>query len=168
MLLCSALPETLDPASYANLLPCRWGDVDADKLFAEAARAAAAAAATTDQGSYSCPRTPETVAPFPRLSLVGGAAAAEQQQDPRVLAAWYAGRARELDARAGQLRHAATMCQLGVSRVIAAGGHEEGGAAGADAAVEDLVQLDLLLQHLASLVSGQTRSCFFFFSPFVS
>lgn len=172
LLLCSALPETLDPASYATLLPCGGGDND--KLFAVASTAkAAAAAAAADQGH-------KTKAPLPRASRAGGAepatatatataaAAVERQQDPRVLAAWYAGRARELDARAGQLKHAATMSQLGVSRVLTAGGHggagaeagaEAGAGAGADAAVEELLQLDLLLQHLASLVREEQRAC---------
>ncbi|CAM9794853.1 unnamed protein product, partial [Ectocarpus fasciculatus] len=37
---------------------------------------------------------------------------------PAALSAWYAGRARELDARAGQLRHAATLCRFGARRVV--------------------------------------------------
>lgn len=134
--LCSALPETLDPASYASLLPCRGGDID--RLFA----GASATAGGQD------------------FRTAAAAAEVERQQDPRVIAAWYAGRARELDARAGQLRHAATMCQLGASRVRQAeGGSGAGAGEGADAAMEELFRLDLLLQHLVSLVSW--RACLF-------
>lgn len=72
-------------------------------------------------------------------------AAAERQRDPAALAAWYAGRARELDARAGQLRHAAALCRLGARRVVSSSG-------GVDVTGGQLLQLDRLLQHLSSLV----------------
>ncbi|CAM9252402.1 unnamed protein product [Scytosiphon promiscuus] len=84
------------------------------------------------------------------------AVATEGRHDPAVLAAWYAARARELDARAGQLRHAATMCHIGVDRVGVVGGRENGDATAVAAAVQEevegLVRLDRLLRHLASLV----------------
>eukprot|EP00752_Nemacystus_decipiens_P018330 g16445.t1 len=170
----SAIPETLDPASYASLLPCHGGDmgidIDIDSLFAGATVRASAAAASGDQVFYPpdpaspCPRPSltEGTAPLPAAEAAAAAAAVaraavERQHDPRVLAPWYAGRAREFDARAGQVRHAATLTQLGVGRVLKAGEGEGAGARagagdGADAAVEELLRLDLMLQHLASLV----------------
>ncbi|CAB1100488.1 unnamed protein product [Ectocarpus sp. CCAP 1310/34] len=77
------------------------------------------------------------------------ATAAERQRDSAALAAWYAGRARELDARAGQLRHAATLCRFGARRVVVP---SSGGWAGGDVTEGQLVRLDRLLQHLTSLV----------------
>lgn len=76
------------------------------------------------------------------------AAAAERQRDSAALAAWYAGRARELDARAGQLRHAATLCRFGARRVVVS----SSGGPGGDVTEGHLVRLDRLLQHLTSLV----------------
>lgn len=95
------------------------------------------------------------------------ATAAREQRDPSVLAAWYAGRARELDARGGQLRHALSLCELGVARVRVAGGVQgERGVLGGDGvevgeamlpavggeAGMVLLRLEHLVGHLSSLV----------------
>ncbi|CAM9902098.1 unnamed protein product, partial [Ectocarpus sp. 4 AP-2014] len=231
----SALPETLDPRSYASLLPCCW-------VVAPTASSASAAGVGSSAGATPPPfplffRARETAAgagegvppaeafPVPRTRpqmrenradaptvmmmmtmavqgrdapFLGGqsgarcpltplceadadgtaassgkddggsndqedvffveapgasdadkiATAAERQRDSAALAAWYAGRARELDARAGQLRHATTLCRFGARRVVVS----SGGRAGGDVTEGQLERLDLLLQHLTSLV----------------
>ena len=93
------------------------------------------------------------------------AAAATRQRDPCVLAEWYCERARELDARAGQLRYASVMCELGAARVFV--GDDGAGGDDFDAervfevgdrqAVVELLRLRSLLRHMCSLVRQQRQ-----------
>lgn len=82
-------------------------------------------------------------------------AAAAQQRDVGVLASWYARRAREMDARGGQLRHAVTLCELGVARVLH-GQAEDVWAGEEGSATDTLLRSRDSLRHLSSLVQEQT------------
>lgn len=197
----STLPETLDPASYAQLLPC-----------------CVPAAASAERTHITAPSEPlffcmvggerrgygesETLARSvrafgkpaegdTRAGLSFGfnvrctdleadlEAAARTQGNPRILAAWYTGRARELDARAGQLRHASTLCLLGVHRITVGGVIEPGSgrsgpggdrpwgvaekmqalARGEGEEEMEFARLSGVMQHLSSLVRVHLSLC---------
>lgn len=93
--------------------------------------------------------------PSPVADEAAVAAASASQRDPRVLAEWFSKRSREIDARAGQLRYASTMCELGAARVSrelvgdGVGGEEMGHA---EASVLDLLRLQNVLRHVCLLV----------------
>lgn len=190
----SALPETLDPESYARLLPCGNPTPLAREIPSVAFERAG-------EEQHELPYAP----PYPSLFFFmegapgngqiesfgtrdhagqrteplltvdemsrGGdhigsdergddnakeqstvrdiLTAAEEQRSEGTLATWYLQRAKEIDSRGGQLRHALALCELGAVRVGA--GRSDGGVSHA-AAVGELLHLQTLLRQLTSLV----------------
>lgn len=100
--------------------------------------------------------------PSPVAEEAAVAAACASQRNPRILAEWFSKRSREIDARAGQLRHASTMCELGAARVSRevvgddVGGKEMGHAEASDDVLE-LKRLKNVLQHVCLLVRERER-----------
>lgn len=62
--------------------------------------------------SRTGPRTASEEVP-----TAGSVAAAAKQADGKFLASWFSAQARDLDSRGGQLRHALSMCKLGIVRI---------------------------------------------------
>lgn len=102
----NALPETLDPADYACLVPTSpWlPDVDAD---GDDATGEGTAKAALDVDVI--PRAPSSGATT--------AASAASLVSARQAVAWFCDRARQLDAVAGQLMHALCLAELGIARL---------------------------------------------------
>lgn len=172
----SALPETLDPASYAQLLPCCGPpyvntpqnlpgnppssfsievNTPLNRPVFYYMEAGGGISGITAE-AFDKPGTTGESSHVAEEAVV--AAASANQRDPRILAEWFSKRAREIDARAGQLRHASTMCELGAARVSSelmgdfgdgVGGEEVGRA---EASVVELLRLRSVLQHVCLLV----------------
>ena len=179
----SALPETLDPALYANILPCCGGGGGGGGGDTAGQGGRLPLSQPRNLQSFEEGESADVANPlWPGAATAGVAAAAERQRDPSTLAAWYAARARQIESRSGLLRHASCMCRLGIERIAAGsldggggsdagggdgyggggggggGGNGVGGAGSAVARVAgyvlaDLLRLQRLLDHLASLVS---------------
>lgn len=143
----SALPETLDPASYAHLLPCcrprphhpvppeglsiQEGarEIQQQVGFKERRVPLPSAASSLFFYMEGGASGDERIRSFEREGVAGvrdtsdraafeeAAFAADKQEHRSELVAWFMGRVREMDSLGGQLRNALSLCELGVARV---------------------------------------------------
>lgn len=100
----SCIPETVDPRSYADLLPAGDGSVPACADAPTPASPGAASAAAADDGAQLL-----------AAALGGGNADALQADD---VAGWYVQRAFDIDACSGQLYHAISLLETGLTRGV--------------------------------------------------